>query len=97
MIDISSGIPSATSTNVGFDSTDFNVGALMEQGLRVFGPGVAGLSKDLEPEYITISPDSSTAYVTLQENNAIAVVDIANGSVTGILPLGFKGLLSSRQ
>lgn len=47
-------------------------------------------SKDVEPEGIAISADSSTAYVSLQESNAIAVVDIATAHVTHLLGLGQK-------
>ena len=47
-------------------------------------------SVDLEPEYITVTPDGKTAYVSLQEANAIATVDIEAGSVTAINGLGFK-------
>ncbi len=89
VIDISRGVGSATSAQVGFDPAAFDVDALKEGGLRIFGPN-ADLSNDVEPEYITVSPDSSTAYVVMQENNAIAVVDIARATVTDILPLGFK-------
>lgn len=46
------------------------------------------ISRNLEPEYITVAGDK--AYATLQEANAIAVVDIASAEVTDILPLGFK-------
>ena len=35
-------------------------------------PG-ATFSQDVEPEYVTISDDSTTAFVTLQEANAVAV------------------------
>jgi DNA-binding beta-propeller fold protein YncE len=45
---------------------------------------------DLEPEFITVSEDSSTAYVALQENNAVAIIDIANASLTTVLGIGFK-------
>ncbi len=47
-------------------------------------------SKDVEPEYIAISADSTTAYVTLQENNAIAIVDLAAGKVKDVVGLGWK-------
>ncbi|MCL2185707.1 MAG: choice-of-anchor I family protein [Treponema sp.] len=47
-------------------------------------------SLDFEPEYISISEDSSTAYIALQEANAIAVLDIANGKFTSVIGLGFK-------
>ncbi len=62
---------------------------LRAQGVRIYGPG-ATAAKDLEPEYIAVSADGTTAWVTLQENNALAKVDIANATVTAVLPLGFK-------
>ncbi len=57
--------------------------------VRIFGPG-ASQAQDIEPEYISVSPDGNTAYVTLQENNAVAVIDIASNSVTRVDALGFK-------
>jgi len=92
IIDISGGVANVTQANVQTaDFTAFNADSatLVTQGVRIFGPN-ASVAQDLEPEYITVSPDGSTAYVTCQENNALAVVDIANATVTGILPLGLK-------
>ena len=89
VIDVSGGFESPGVAAAIFDEDRFNIEALAARGLRVFGPG-AGLAADIEPEYITVSPDSQTAYVTLQENNAVAVVDIASATVTRILPLGYK-------
>ncbi len=53
-------------------------------------PNVTTPSRDIEPEYITVSPDGTTAFVACQENNALAVVDIATATVTDLLPLGAK-------
>lgn len=78
-----------TVTSAGFSSFNSQLASLRAAGVRIYGPG-ANVAQDLEPEYITISADSSTAYVTLQENNAIAVIDIATKKVTSIKPLGFK-------
>lgn len=55
--------------------------------------GGASVSQDLEPEYVTVSGDSSTAWVSLQENNALAIVDLETASVRRIVPLGFKNHL----
>lgn len=63
--------------------------ALRTSGVRIYGPG-ASAAMDFEPEYITVSADSTTAWVTLQENNALAKIDIATATVTDILPLGYK-------
>ena len=81
----------ATATVQTADFTSFNSQAdtLRQAGVRIFGPG-ATVAQDLEPEYITLSPDSSTAYVVLQENNALAIVDVNTATVTSIVPLGFK-------
>lgn len=68
--------------------------------VRVFGPDVAApdqgdtplaanrVSRNLEPEYITI--DGGTAYAAIQEANAIAVIDLASATVTDLYSLGFK-------
>lgn len=63
--------------------------ALRGKGFRIFGPNTA-FGQDIEPEYITVAPDSKTAWVTLQENNAIAKIDLTSKTITDILPLGFK-------
>ena len=87
VIDVAGG----TVTNIGF--TDFNAGgtraAELPADVRIFGPG-ASVAQDLEPEYITVSPDGATAFVTLQENNAIARIDLATNTITEIQSLGFK-------
>lgn len=89
IIDLYNGVANATVTTAGFQAFNDQIDALRQQGVRIFGPN-ATVAQDLEPEFITVSADSQTAYVTLQENNAIAVVDIYSGTVTDILPLGFK-------
>lgn len=88
-----------TSTFFGFGGFDAQAAALRAAGVKLNNaiPGSAGYntvlpSTDLEPEYITVSPDGSRAFVTLQENNAIGVfnLDPAKGAVgwTAVLPLG---------
>lgn len=79
-------ITQASVTNVPFDAAIPQTNA---PSLRVFGPS-ATLARDLEPEYIAVSPDSRTAWVTLQENNAIAVLDIRQRRFTRLAGLGFK-------
>jgi DNA-binding beta-propeller fold protein YncE len=90
VVDIAN-IAAPSVTTIGF--TDFNVGGSRNGELpgdvRIFGPN-ASVAQDLEPEYITVSPDGSKAYVSLQENNAIAEVDLASNSITAIRALGFK-------
>lgn len=75
--------------NVDFSSFASSQATLTAAGLRVFGIG-NNFAKDMEPEYITISPDSKTAWITLQENNAIAKLNITTKTITNIFPLGFK-------
>lgn len=81
---------------VAVDFTRFNAQkkALIDQGIRIIGNGpgypIPTVAMDLEPEYIAVAEDSKTAWVTLQENNALAKVDIANATVTDLLPLGVK-------
>lgn len=73
----------------GFAQFNSQIDQLRNAGVRIFGPN-ATVAQDVEPEYITVSPDSNTAWVALQENNAIAVLDLINNQFTDILPLGFK-------
>lgn len=91
IIAITDGKPAATATLVTF--TEFNQGNArynqITKDIKINGP-MATVSQDLEPEYISVSPDNSRAFVSLQENNAIAVIDIANAKVAKILPLGLK-------
>ena len=89
IIDISGGIGSATVMTAGFAGFNDRKQELINKGVRIFGPN-ATVAQDLEPEFIAVSPDGSTAVVTLQENNAIAVVNIENGTVEDVLPLGVK-------
>ncbi|MBP8921162.1 MAG: choice-of-anchor I family protein [Micropruina sp.] len=75
------------------DFRDFEDGGskTLPEGVRVFGPNPNGdlpVSRNLEPEYITVA--GGKAYASLQEANAIAVVDIAAGEVERIMPLGYK-------
>lgn len=62
---------------------------LRAAGVRIFGPK-ATVAQDLEPEYVAVSADGGTAWAALQENNALAKIDVANATVTAILPLGYK-------
>ncbi|MGF1590349.1 MAG: choice-of-anchor I family protein [Pleurocapsa sp.] len=92
IIDVAGGVADLTQDNVTTaDFTAFNEqeAVLTESGVRIFGPD-ATVAQDLEPEYITVSEDSTTAWVALQENNALGVLDIGTGEITDILPLGFK-------
>ena len=88
IIDISSGVESATVTTADFTAFNGQEEELRGRGVRIF-PGET-FANDVEPEYITVSPDGTQAFVSLQENNAIAVVDSEAGEVSDIQPLGLK-------
>ena len=104
IIDISAGLENATVEQATFTAFNDQQAALEGSGVRIFGPD-ATVAQDLEPEYITVTPDNNYAYVSLQENNALAKVDLRKtllndndqrevnpdfGEVVEILPLGFK-------
>ena len=92
IINLLGGAANLTQANVataGFSAYNGSEAALRAAGIRIFGPN-ASASQDFEPEYIAVSADDTTAWVTLQENNAIGVIDIANATVTGLIPLGLK-------
>ena len=88
IIDISKGIENAIVNNIDFSQFNGQEEMLIEKGIRIFGPN-STVSQDLEPEYITILPDSQTAAITLQENNAIVTIDINSAQIIEILPLGY--------
>lgn len=92
IINISGGIAGLTQANVvTVDFTSFNAqeAALMTAGVRKT-KSTSTLSQDLEPEFITVSPDSKKAWVSLQENNAIAEINLETSTITTIRPLGTK-------
>jgi 2',3'-cyclic-nucleotide 2'-phosphodiesterase / 3'-nucleotidase / 5'-nucleotidase len=68
----------------------------IDPGVRIFGPTAnrdtnpRAVSQNLEPEYITISPDNRFAYVSLQENNAIGIIDLRLEEFVRIAALGEK-------
>ena len=90
IIDLSGGLENAIVKTAGFTSFNGQEEQLRSRGVRIFPDPDSTFAQDAEPEYITVSGDSSTAYVTLQENNAVAVVDLETATVTEIQPLGTK-------
>jgi hypothetical protein len=76
-------------SNLNFASFKNQIPSLIRSGLRITG-ATDKYENDLEPEYITISPNSEFAWVTLQENNAVAKIDLQSKSLTGLFPLGYK-------
>lgn len=92
IIDVSGGFTGLTNSNVttlDFNAYDSQEASLRASGVRLFGPN-ASVSQEMEPEYVTISPDNATAYVICQENNALVVVDLTTNAISTIVPLGWK-------
>lgn len=89
IIPIDRGKPGAVKT-VSFADYNGKESELRRKGVRVGTWPGATVAEDLEPEYITLSPDDQRAYVTLQENNAVAVIDVATAQVADIVGLGLK-------
>ena len=96
VIDLSSGVASATVATADFTAFNAQATSLAAAGVRLFPEVFAGditVAQDLEPEYIALDESTSTARITLQENNAVAVLDYSNPAapvITAILPLGLK-------
>ena len=88
VIRINGSLENAVSSTLTFDKFDGQKDRLAKQGvlLKKDGP----VSRDLEPEYITVDDSGNTAYVSLQENNAVAVVDLKTENIRNIYSLGYK-------
>ena len=95
IIDMTKGAVNAVSTVLTFDRFDSRRDQLI--GAKVILKKGAAPSRDLEPEYITVSADSRTAYIGLQEANSIAALDIASKTFTSIRGLGFKDHLLEKN
>lgn len=92
IIDISGGVANLNQghvTTIGFTAFNLNEATYIASGVRK-GKQSSTLSQDIEPEYITVSPDSKKAWISLQENNAIAVLNLETYTITDIKPLGTK-------
>ena len=72
-------------TVVGFNGLDSL--KLMAAGVRK--TGVKSFVQSLEPEYITVAPDSKTAWISLQENNALVKFDVEAMRILDVFPLGY--------
>jgi len=90
VIPVTRGIPDDLAIQLNFNGFDDNFHPDIITGNNP-DPGYTRLSQDLEPEYITVAPDSRTAFVSLQENNALAKISLSSTPrITGLFPLGFK-------
>lgn len=94
IIDISGGIANLTQANattLSLAGYNANEAAIIASGVRkVYAAST--LAQDLEPEYITISPDSQKAWVVAQENNAIIEINLATNTLGNIWALGTKDM-----
>lgn len=89
VIDISGGVAGLTQANatvISLASLNPFKGILKANGIRIFGRfgGVndgSSVAQDLEPEFVTFSPDSKRAYITVQEANALLVIDLDSKSI----------------
>ncbi|WP_100408088.1 choice-of-anchor I family protein [Bacillus solitudinis] len=61
---------------------------MLDDEVRVSSKG--SVLQQLEPEYVSVTPNSKTAYVSLQENNAIATIDLEKEEITSVKGLGVK-------
>jgi DNA-binding beta-propeller fold protein YncE len=87
IIDVNAATPVATTLT--FEAFNDRASAIAFEGGRIFGPN-ATVAQDLEPEYISVSPDSKYAFVTLQENNMIATIDLESKEILNLTALGYK-------
>jgi hypothetical protein len=99
IIDLRGGVQRLQVSHARFDSFDARIEEYRAAGVRIgrlgdrffeSGDGEVRLSRDLEPEYVAVTPDGSSAWVTLQENDAVAKLDIGSASFVDIFPLGVK-------
>ncbi len=90
VIPVTSGIPDDLAIQLNFNGFDDNHHPDIITANNP-DPAYTRLSQNLEPEYITVTPDSRTAFVSLQENNALAKISLSDTPrITGLYPLGFK-------
>ena len=75
-------------TTLGF--AGFTAQQLKDAGVRLSGENADSPAKDIEPEFVKITPDSKRAVVTLQENNAMVVVNLETGTLETPKGLGAK-------
>ena len=94
IIDVSGGIANLTQANVNtlsFAGFNTNEAAIIASGVRKV-KSTSTLAQDLEPEYITISPNSQKAWIVAQENNAIIELNLVNITLGSIWALGSKDI-----
>lgn len=82
---------SPTVKTLSFEKYNDKKMSLLNKGIRIFGNnGASSVAQDLEPEFITITPDNTKAYVTCQENNAFVIINLIEDTILDIVPIGYK-------
>lgn len=71
------------------DFSGFTTEGLRSEGIRISGENPIPV-QDIEPEYVSISPNGRDAFISLQENNAIARVDLKRRKIKDIFSQGLK-------
>lgn len=85
LIDISEGVSEDKEVPIHTLTFEEN---MLDEDVRVDSKG--SVLQQLEPEYISVSEDSTTAYVALQENNAVATIDLNSETIETVKGLGLK-------
>lgn len=88
VVRINAGKPGRSKVST-LDFARYNTNDLRSQGIRISGENPNPL-QDIEPEYVSISPNGRDAFITLQENNAIARVDLGQRKIKDIFSQGLK-------
>lgn len=89
IIHVGTDISNATASQIDLSKFNSQEASIKNKGVRLFGPN-ASVAQDLEPEYITLLPDTNLAYVICQENNAFLVINIDTEEIIDIQALGYK-------
>ena len=82
IIDLTAGLEKLTANTLSFNDVE------IDDQVRLSSKGT--VTQQLEPEYISITPDSKRAYVSLQENNAIATLNLETNTIMHVKGLGIK-------
>jgi hypothetical protein len=88
VVRLNAGKPGRSKVNT-LDFASYDTDDLRNQGIRISGENPKPL-QDIEPEYVSISPNGRDAFITLQENNAIARVDLNKRKIKDIFSQGLK-------
>ena len=88
VVRINAGKPGRSKVST-LDFAQYDTNELRSQGIRISGENPNPL-QDIEPEYVSISPNGRDAFITLQENNGIARVDLGKRKIKDIFSQGLK-------